>query len=253
MTDAPARIPDSKVFQLAALLDRSGALAPVIRELDGRPGPAGLAPRTVLTGLLLALHYTGKATLAEAWRHLAFNLSPFAQQQLGIAGVPPQALSRRVYRSFDRVTSVLDPARCNRRRRLPLTEAAVFAAAWEDDDPEHLRKKAVLQQICTALITETVRADRRCGALKHWRGDIGIDATPLASWHRPASHRRQLASVDITAGWHYSGGSKKVPHRTRRPARSRTRRDELRFAGWPLARRPSAPQRPASWRCSGAV
>ncbi|GHA12406.1 hypothetical protein GCM10010329_39300 [Streptomyces spiroverticillatus] len=208
MTDAPATIPDSKVFQLATLLDRSGALAPVISELDGRPGPAGLAPRTVLTGLLLALHYTGKATLAEAWRHLAFNLSPFAQQRLGTSGIAPQALSRRVYRSFDRVTSVLDPARCDRRRRLPLPEAAVFAAAWEDENPEHLRKKAALQQICTALITETIRIGRRCGALKHWRGDIGIDATPLASWHHPAIPKRQLASVDITAGWHYSGGSK---------------------------------------------
>src|SRR5690606_12658242 len=83
-TDAAARIPDSKVFQLAALLDRSGALDLINGELSRRPGPAGLAPRTVLTGLLLSVHYTGKATLAEAWRILTFSLSPTAQGRLGI-------------------------------------------------------------------------------------------------------------------------------------------------------------------------
>jgi len=212
-TDAAARIPDSKVFQLAALLDRSGALDLINGELSRRPGPAGLAPRTVLTGLLLSVHYTGKATLAEAWRILTFSLSPTAQGRLGIKPgetADPRArlaLSRRVYRAFDRVTTALDPARCDRRRRLPLDEAAAFAAAWEDDDPEHIRKRAVLQQICTALITNTIRIARRCGALKHWRGDVGIDATALASWHKPPSTKRNLASVDLTAGWHFSGGS----------------------------------------------
>lgn len=208
-SDAPARIPDSKVFQLAALLDGSGVLALVDGELDHRPGPAGLAPRTVLTGLLLAIHYTGKATLAEAWRILTFSLSPTAQARLAVRVTPQtqQAFSRRVYRAFDRVTSALDVARCDRRRRLPLEEAAVFAAAWEDDDPDHVRKKTVLQQICTGLITTTVTIARRCGALKHWHGDVGVDATALASWHRPPSDKRRLASVDLTAGWHYSGGS----------------------------------------------
>ncbi|MEV0530164.1 hypothetical protein AB0I66_42850 [Streptomyces sp. NPDC050439] len=207
MTDAPARIPDSKAFQLAALLDHSGVLGLIGQEVGRRPGPAGLPVRSVLTGLLLAVHYTGKATLAEAWRILAFGLSPRAGQRLGVAHVAPAALSRRIYRAFDRVTTVLDPARCDRRRRLPLGEAARFAAAWEDDDPVHVRKKAVLQQVCTALITETVKIARRCGALKQWQGDVGIDATALASWHKPASRRRRLASLDITAGWHFSGGS----------------------------------------------
>ncbi|MFE0135298.1 hypothetical protein ACFWY6_27560 [Streptomyces sp. NPDC059037] len=208
MTDAPARIPDSKVFQLAALLDRSGAIGLIDQALGPRPGPTGLPVRTVLTGLLVSLHYTGRATLAEAWRILAFSLSPTAQQRLGVARVAPSALSRRIYRSFDRVTSALDPARHDRRRRLPLAEAAPIAAAWEDDEPGHARKKTVLQQICTALICETVRIARRCGALKHWRGDVGIDATALPSWHKPASQRRRLASLDLTAGWHFSGGSR---------------------------------------------
>ncbi|MEV0115921.1 hypothetical protein AB0H77_22185 [Streptomyces sp. NPDC050844] len=202
------------MFQLAALLDRSGVLVLIDGELAGRPGPAGLPTRTVLTGLLLAIHYTGKATLAEAWRVLTFCLTDTARRRLGIreeetVGARPQlAFSRRVYRTFDRVTSVLDPCRCDRRRRLPLGQAAGVAAAWEDEAPEHLRKKEVLQQICTRLITTTVKIALGSGAMKHWRGDVGVDATALAAWHKPPSFRRGLASVDVTAGWHYSGGSR---------------------------------------------
>lgn len=201
------------MFQLAALLDRSGIINLIEDELAHRPGPAGLPPRTVLTGLLLTIHYTGRATLAEAWRILTFSLSPTAQARLGIQ--PAQttrplaqlAFSRRIYRAFNRITTVLDPARADRRRRLPMGEAARLAAAWEDDNPEHIRKKTVLQQICMALISMTVKITLGCGVLKHWKGDIGIDATALASWHRPPSEKRQLASVDLTAGWHFSGGS----------------------------------------------
>ncbi|MFJ2774927.1 hypothetical protein [Streptomyces sp. NPDC087300] len=104
MTDAPARIPDSKVFQMAALLDHSGVIDLIDQEVGRRPGPAGLPVRSVLTGLLLTVHYTGKATLAEAWRILAFSLSPMAQQRLSVIPIAPSALSRRIYRSFDRVT-----------------------------------------------------------------------------------------------------------------------------------------------------
>ncbi|MFE0102961.1 hypothetical protein [Streptomyces sp. NPDC059009] len=192
---------------MAALLDGSGALDVLGQELARRPGPAGLAARSVLTGLLLSVHYTGKASLADAWRILAFGLSPFAQQRLGIAHIAPAALSGRIYRTFERVTSVLDPARHDRRRRLPLEVARRFAAAWEDEEAEHVRRKVLLQRIVTALITTTITIARRCGALKRWKGDVGVDATALPSWHKPPNDKLQLASVDLTAGWHFSGGS----------------------------------------------
>ncbi|MFJ2176942.1 hypothetical protein ACIOHE_29115 [Streptomyces sp. NPDC087851] len=57
VTDAPMEIPDSKVGQLDALLHGSGALELIDTELADRPGPKGLPVRTVLVGLLLALHY----------------------------------------------------------------------------------------------------------------------------------------------------------------------------------------------------
>ncbi|MFG1963017.1 hypothetical protein [Nonomuraea sp. NPDC049028] len=48
------------------------------------------------------------------------------------------ASSRRFYPAFDRLTTVLDPARHDRRARLPHHQADTLATAWEDDDPSTL-------------------------------------------------------------------------------------------------------------------
>ena len=53
----------------------------------------------------------------------------------------------------------------------------------------------------------TVRLAHRRRLLKGWQGDIGADTTPVPAWHQPPRERRGLASVDLTAGWHYCGGS----------------------------------------------
>ncbi|WP_405692665.1 hypothetical protein [Streptomyces sp. NBC_00057] len=117
------------------------------------------------------------------------------------------AFSRRVYRSFDRLTTVLDPHRCDRRRRLPADEARDVAAAWEDTDAERKRRRDLLQEVSDRLVLITVRLAHRRGLFKGWRGDIAADTTPIPAWHQPARERRGLASVELTAGWHYCGGS----------------------------------------------
>ncbi|WP_206502386.1 hypothetical protein [Streptomyces chrestomyceticus] len=76
------------------------------------------------------------------------------------------------------------PCRCSRF-------ADVALSGWEAFDP--------------LLHHEHIRTRRQCGALKHWQGDVGIDATALPSWHLPPSGDRRPTSVDITAGWHKSG------------------------------------------------
>ncbi|WP_049580553.1 hypothetical protein [Streptomyces sp. SBT349] len=53
----------------------------------------------------------------------------------------------------------------------------------------------------------TVHLAHRRGHFKGWRGDIGVDTTSVPVWHRPPGERSGLGSVEITAGWHYSGGS----------------------------------------------
>ncbi|WP_327129408.1 hypothetical protein [Streptomyces sp. NBC_01727] len=213
VTDAPAQIPDSKVGQLDTLLHDSGVLGLIDPELAGRPGPDGLPVRTVLVGLLLSLHYHHSASLADTCRVLTDELRQPARQWLDVPNIDPAdphariAFSRRVYRAFDRLTTVLDPHRCDRRRRLPEDEAADIAAAWQDSDPEHVRRRALLQEISDRLVLVTVRLAHHRGLFKSWQGDIGADTTPIPAWHHPPSPRRELASVEITAGWHYCGGS----------------------------------------------
>ncbi|WP_329218151.1 hypothetical protein OG352_18030 [Streptomyces sp. NBC_01485] len=45
------------------------------------------------------------------------------------------------------------------------------------------------------------------GLFKGRPGDIGADTTPVPARHHPPSERRDQASVEVTAGWHYCGGA----------------------------------------------
>ncbi|MET8178507.1 hypothetical protein [Streptomyces sp. NPDC005336] len=207
----PTLIADSKVGQLLALLDRSGVPQQLEELLRGRPGPAGVRPRTVLAGLLLASYFTGRATIADAWRILHFRLEPRARGWLGIPEQPPAtareriAASRRLYRGWDRITTVLDPARCDRRSRLPQGAADAYADAWAV--PSGRKAALRLQMLANQLVLTPVRLAHQGGYLRGWRGDVGVDATAIPVLAHPDSDRTGTASVEITAGWHYSGGS----------------------------------------------
>lgn len=214
-TDAPMPIPDSKAAQLGRLLDSSGAMELIDAELAGRPGPRGLPVRTVLVGLLLALHYHHTASLAAVCRILLDQLLPASRERLGVPDPTAwddharHAFCERVYRAFDRLTTALDPHRCDRRRRLPTAEADAVAAAWEDEAAEHVRRRELLQEISDRLVLVTVRLAHQRGAFKSWRGDIAADTTPFPSWHHPPSERRPIGSIDVTGGWHYCGGAER--------------------------------------------
>ncbi|MEX2973079.1 hypothetical protein [Streptomyces sp. C184] len=205
------KIEDSKVGQLLTLLDHSGVPQQLEAMLQGRPGPAGVRPRTVLAGLLLAACFTGKATVAEAWRILHFRLEPRARTWLGIPHEPPAtaresiAASRRLYRGFDRITTLLDPARCNRRSRLPLDIADAYADAWKVPSGKQAAER--LQHLANQLVLSPVRLAQQRGYLRGWRGDVGVDATAIPVLADPDRERAGTASVEITAGWHHSAGA----------------------------------------------
>ncbi|MGI5286708.1 hypothetical protein ACQEVF_25680 [Nonomuraea polychroma] len=207
------RIPDAVADHYARLLDDSGIWPLIDAELGVRPGPAGLPIRAALTCLLLLIHYTGKAVLGDAWKIAAFSLSPATRRHLGLdpadvdAGDPHACLaaSRCFYRAFDRLTTILDPARHDRRARLPQHQADHLATAWEDGDPGHAHKRQVLQQIVTALVLAPVRRAKGRGYLRGFAG-IGIDTTAAPTLARPPRTGKGLASTEITAGWHYSAG-----------------------------------------------
>ncbi|MFK4039372.1 hypothetical protein ACI2LC_26545 [Nonomuraea wenchangensis] len=212
-----AQIPDAVVGHYARLLDDSGIMPLIDAELGPRPGPPGLPIAAVLTCLLLSINHTGKATLVEAWRIAAFCLSAAARHRLGLPDVHREGIhqvlasSRRFYRAFDRLTTLLDPARHDRRARLPQHQADVLATAWEHDDPAHARKRELLQDIVTALVLTPVRWAKGRGYLRHFRGDVGIDTTAAPVFARPPRARRStgelIASTEITAGWHHSAGN----------------------------------------------
>ncbi|GAA3257727.1 hypothetical protein [Nonomuraea helvata] len=212
-----AQIPNAVVGHYARLLDDSGILPLIDDELGPRPGPPGLPIAAVLTCLLLSINHTGKATLIKAWRIAAFCLSAVARHRLGLPDINPAdvhqvlASSRRFYRAFDRLTTVLDPARHDRRARLPQQQADTLATAWEDDDPAHSRKRELLQDIATALVLTPVHWAKGRGYLHHFRGDVGIDTTATPVFARPPRTRRStgelIASTEITAGWHHSAGN----------------------------------------------
>ncbi|MFI8280040.1 hypothetical protein ACIGBH_35080 [Streptomyces sp. NPDC085929] len=160
---------------------------------------------------MLAVYYTGRATVSDAWRILHFRLQPTARAWLGIPESPPStaractAASRRLYRGLDRITTVLDPARCDRRRRLGQAEADIHSAVWDGATGRQAANR--LQRLANDLVLVPVRLAQHRGYLRHWSGDVGVDATSIPVLARPDSDRSGTASVEITAGWHYRGGS----------------------------------------------
>ncbi|MEV0783298.1 hypothetical protein AB0I52_09995 [Streptomyces sp. NPDC050423] len=170
-----------------------------------------MRPRVVLAGLLLAVYYNDRATVADAWRILHYSLRPRARGWLGIPDLPPRdpwariASSKRLYRGLDTITAALDPARHDRRSRLPLRLADFHAAIW--DSPEGQQAAARLQALTNRLVLTSVRMAHQRGYLRGWNGDVGVDATDITVNTHPHSPRRGTASTDITAGWHFKGGT----------------------------------------------
>jgi hypothetical protein len=107
--------------------------------------------------------------------------------------------------------SALDPVRHDRRSRLPQRHADFHAAIW--DSPEGRTAAARLQTLANRLVLATVRMAHQRGHLRGWNGDVGVDATSVPVVAHPDSRRRGSASVEITAGWHFKGGSGNPKHR----------------------------------------
>ncbi|MFD5157039.1 hypothetical protein ACFWMJ_02995 [Streptomyces hawaiiensis] len=154
----------------------------------------------MLAGLLLSAYYTGRATVADAWRILHFRLEPKARTWLDIPRQPPAtareciAASSRLYRGFDRITTALDPARWDRRSRLPQDIANAYADAW--NVPSGRQAAERLQRLANELVLSPVRIAQSRGHLRGWRGDIGVDATPIPVLARHPSEQVRLVDHD---------------------------------------------------------
>ncbi len=206
----PVSIPDEQVLQLTALVDASGALEQIDARIGQRPGPAGLPARTILVGLLLALYHRGKANLDDVSELLHLSLSARMRALLGVQAIDgndscsTRAAYARCTRAFDAITTAFDPQRHDRRRRLSRERCEAVAAAWED--PANAETVHALETLANTLIQSTVTVAVNRRLLRHWPGDIGIDATPAPAWGQPPSRRR--GPLDIGAGWYRKGGKK---------------------------------------------
>ncbi|GAA3838657.1 hypothetical protein GCM10022226_71190 [Sphaerisporangium flaviroseum] len=102
-------------------------------------------------------------------------------------------------------------ARHDRRIRLPQHEADLLATAWQDDDPDHIRKRDLLQDIVTALVLTPARWGKGRGYLAGFWRRRRHDTTAAPVFARPPRARRStgelIASTEITAGWHHSAGN----------------------------------------------
>jgi len=208
--DAPALIPDSKVGQFRAMLRQSGVLEVINAKLAGRPGPPGVSIEAVLTGLMLSCVYRrGSTNLDDAAEVLGSQISEAARNSLGIGGLTysltdacvSRAAYARIQRAFDALTTVFDPARHDRRRRLTREEAAEVRQRWQEDNSA----AEAITKLADLIVHLSIAEAERIGALRHWHGDIGIDCTPAPTWG--LERRRSGAVLDPHADWYKKGGS----------------------------------------------
>ncbi|AUG79289.1 hypothetical protein CFP65_4544 [Kitasatospora sp. MMS16-BH015] len=199
----------NKHVQLAYDLIRTSGALERIRELEAsRPGPDGVRADAVLVGLFLAARSRRSTNVDDAWELMTFGLSKKWRQFFGLAKVDKldlkacHASAQRFYRGCNRVTTVLDPARHNRRIRLPRADARPHRAVWAKASDTHDPAPA-LSEIANRLVLSPVRIATDRGLLDNWRGHLAVDGTAVAAWARKSSSRH--CSLEISAGNHVSG------------------------------------------------
>ncbi|MFF8616100.1 hypothetical protein [Streptomyces sp. NPDC015350] len=224
---APGRkLDDSVVDEIFNLVRHCGALERLPSD-DNKPGPKGLPFRTVLIGLILSQYLGKSANLDDAWETLFFALRPGAKALLDIPDIDlnipkdataqeiddiahqQYAASKQVYRSWTSMTKRLDPAPHDRRKRLTLGEAKKIRRKWNSAakaDTVH-----TLEAIAQDLVLAPVMASYRRGDFARWQGHIAVDDTPVPVWGKAPDYRRDLASLEITAGTYKKGRKQKSP------------------------------------------
>lgn len=207
----PATIPDSRVGQFRTLLRQSGTVEELEELIAGRPGPAGFPVESLFLGFMLACEYRrGSSNLDDVSEILATEITPRARQLLGIAehcyaihdSIASRAAYARVQRTFDAVTTALDPARHNRRSLVPGPDVAEHRREWIADRPAADR----ITRLANGFVHASIDKAIALGALRRWDGDIGIDGTPAPTWGRQR-RKRSGDVLDPHADYYAKGGA----------------------------------------------
>ncbi|GHJ02591.1 hypothetical protein TPA0906_44560 [Streptomyces olivaceus] len=185
----------------------SGVLSELAPLEAARRGPKGLPTETVLVGLVLAAIEKRSTNLDDAWECVQFRAGPHWLPYFHLPDIRPtdvaacRASSKRYYDAWSRISTVLDPARHDRRRRLPRTESVVYRRVWMRPV---LDAAPVLSRVANRLVLAPVRAAVARGLLSQWGGDLSVDTTAIPTWAR--YHTKRRSSLEVSAGYHVSGG-----------------------------------------------
>ncbi|MFJ5213703.1 hypothetical protein ACIP98_03230 [Streptomyces sp. NPDC088354] len=204
----PSKLNDRHVRQVLDLVRASGILDDLAPLEAARPGPRGLPAETVLVGLILAARETRSTNIDDAWECMQFRLRKHWLQYFGLRPVDAtdidatHASAKRFYDAWSRITTLLDPARHDRRTRMARHETEPYCQAWAH--PRNLDASHALSRIANRLVLVPVRIAVARGLMNDWRGDLSVDTTAVPTWARPSTRRH--ASLEVTAGLHVSGG-----------------------------------------------
>ncbi len=208
-------IDDQRVARAMSLIDASGICARVARwreedrERAGKgPGgrPGSLDDRVVLV-LLLVLALEGSPLLVT---HVAAVVEHrLSGEAMAMLGIDPDKTGNidwydRFWRAFHSVLDVIDPFPGPRNRLLTKDEWAAIIASRDPEESE--RKQERLNWIANQLLEASMRMMPR-SVLRKWKGNVCIDATPIAAFgKRGTTKRSDWVSIEPDADWYVREG-----------------------------------------------
>ncbi|MEO5876279.1 MAG: hypothetical protein ABIS86_21740 [Streptosporangiaceae bacterium] len=194
-------------------------------------------PRTctvegLLVGMTLCSRRNGSVAFNQVTDILFWGIPEEWRRRFGLTDKPDdrdgfEAAYGVVLRLFHAILAQMDPSPLPKNSRLPLQEAAAYAAN-ADTDALAVREDR-LDRICGTILQASVASIAHL-MHEHWDGSLGVDATVIATFARGvrtdplATH----TSTDTDAGWYVREGDHADPHRpnpagTGRANRKRTR------------------------------
>lgn len=208
----PSLLNDRLVRQVIDLVRASGVLDELAVLEASRPGPRGLPSETVMVGMVLAARELRSTNVDDAWECVQFRVRAPWLTYFGLPAVDrtdieaTRASAKRFYDAWSRITTLLDPARHDRRTRMPREQAVTYRRAWLQRT--HHDSTPVLSRIANKLVLTPVRTAVARGLMDEWAGDLSVDATAIPTWARHSTRHR--ASLEVSAGVHVSGGGHKT-------------------------------------------
>jgi len=213
-------IDDQRVALAIELIEKSGICVRVAKwrsEDQERAGkghggrPGSLDDRVVLV-LLLVLALEGSPLLVtHAAAVVEHRLSGEAKAMLGIS---PDRIGNpvwydRFWRAFHSLLDVIDPFPGPRNRLLTKDEWAAIIASRDPEESE--RKQERLDWVANQLLEASMRMMPR-SARRKWKGNVCIDATPVAAFgKRGTTKRSDWVSIEPDADWYVREGDHRDP------------------------------------------